>query len=157
MSGRASYRSLTTGRDQSLERQQGGRGVALVLENCGSTARDHLASERTFLAYVRTSLTIASAGVALAQLLTLSDLLNNKAVSPLKPFEVYARPLAACSIFLALYVLAVGVSRYFSVQVALVDGLFPISRFRVGIIALSLCGIITVLFGLLIAERPMPP
>ena len=29
----------------------------------GSVARDHLASERTFLAYARTSLTIASTGV----------------------------------------------------------------------------------------------
>lgn len=35
----------------------------LILENSGSVARDHLASERTFLAYVRTSLTIASTGV----------------------------------------------------------------------------------------------
>ena len=35
----------------------------LVLENSGSVARDHLASERTFLAYVRTSLAIASTGV----------------------------------------------------------------------------------------------
>ena len=37
--------------------------VELRLENSGSVARDHLASERTFLAYVRTSLTIASSGV----------------------------------------------------------------------------------------------
>jgi hypothetical protein len=36
---------------------------ALVLENSGSVARDHLASERTFLAYVRTSLMIATTGV----------------------------------------------------------------------------------------------
>lgn len=35
----------------------------LILENSGSVARDHLASERTFLAYMRTSLTIASTGV----------------------------------------------------------------------------------------------
>jgi hypothetical protein len=35
----------------------------LVLENQGSVARDHLASERTFLAYVRTSIAIASTGV----------------------------------------------------------------------------------------------
>jgi hypothetical protein len=38
---------------------------ALVLENSGSVARDHLASERTFLAYVRTSLTIATTGVGI--------------------------------------------------------------------------------------------
>jgi len=36
---------------------------SLVLENTGSVARDHLASERTWLAYVRTSLAIASTGV----------------------------------------------------------------------------------------------
>lgn len=35
----------------------------LILENSGSVARDHLANERTFLAYVRTSLSIASTGV----------------------------------------------------------------------------------------------
>ncbi|KAG5639862.1 hypothetical protein DXG03_002776, partial [Asterophora parasitica] len=36
---------------------------SLVLENSGSVARDHLASERTFLAYVRTSLLLATTGV----------------------------------------------------------------------------------------------
>jgi len=35
----------------------------LVLQNKGNVARDHLASERTYLAYVRTSLACASAGV----------------------------------------------------------------------------------------------
>lgn len=37
--------------------------LSLVLENKGNVARDHLASERTYLAYVRTSLATASAGV----------------------------------------------------------------------------------------------
>lgn len=36
---------------------------SLTLKNSGSVARDHLASERTFLAYVRTSLGIVTAGV----------------------------------------------------------------------------------------------
>ena len=40
-----------------------GNSPYLLLENSGSVARDHLASERTFLAYVRTSLASASAGV----------------------------------------------------------------------------------------------
>jgi Domain of unknown function (DUF202) len=43
---------------------------SLTLENCGSVARDHLASERTFLAYVRTSLAIASTGVGECELLS---------------------------------------------------------------------------------------
>lgn len=42
---------------------------ALTLENSGSVARDHLAVERTFLAYVRTSLAIASTGVGACVLL----------------------------------------------------------------------------------------
>lgn len=37
--------------------------LTLSLQNTGSVARDHLSSERTWLAYVRTSLSIASAGV----------------------------------------------------------------------------------------------
>lgn len=37
--------------------------TSLRLVNSGSVARDHLASERTFLAYIRTSLAIASSGV----------------------------------------------------------------------------------------------
>jgi hypothetical protein len=36
---------------------------SITLVNEGSVARDHLASERTFLAYVRTSLAISSMGV----------------------------------------------------------------------------------------------
>ncbi|KAK7464884.1 hypothetical protein VKT23_006093 [Stygiomarasmius scandens] len=45
---------------------------SLTLENSGSVARDHLASERTWLAYVRTSLALSCAGVGLIGLL-LSD------------------------------------------------------------------------------------
>jgi hypothetical protein len=45
------------------------RSPSLILENSGSVARDHLASERTFLAYVRTSLAIASTGVGECELL----------------------------------------------------------------------------------------
>lgn len=37
------------------------------LDNVGSTARDHLALERTFLAFVRTSLSLLSFGIAVAQ------------------------------------------------------------------------------------------
>lgn len=48
---------------QSLSRGVQKISPSLILENSGSVARDHLASERTFLAYVRTSLAIASTGV----------------------------------------------------------------------------------------------
>ncbi|KAJ7787272.1 hypothetical protein B0H14DRAFT_2951661 [Mycena olivaceomarginata] len=136
--------------DRPIDSSQNSRGASLVLENCGTVARDHLASERTFLAYLRTSLTIASAGVALAQLLSISDRIENPHSVPLRH---WARPLAGCMIVLALYVLGVGVSRYFSIQRGLVNGQFSATRIHAGVIALFSGVVITGLFGLLI-ERP---
>ncbi|KAJ7300903.1 hypothetical protein DFH08DRAFT_122154 [Mycena albidolilacea] len=149
----SSYMSFTPrglNLDRPIDFSQNSRGASLVLENCGTVARDHLASERTFLAYLRTSLTIASAGVALAQLLSISDRVENPHSVRLRH---WARPLAGCMIVLALYVLGVGVSRYFSIQRGLVNGQFSATRLHAGVIALVSGAVITVLFGLLI-ERP---
>lgn len=45
---------------------------SISLENKGSVARDHLALERTFLAWLRTSLAFASIGIAITQLFRLN-------------------------------------------------------------------------------------
>ena len=84
----------------------------LVLQNKGSVARDHLASERTFLAYVRTSLGLASAGVALVQLFTMADLVSKSTGVPLpavnQKLQKFATPLGLSALAMSLIVLITG-------------------------------------------------
>jgi len=79
----------------------------LVLENRGSTARDHLASERTFLAYVRTSLALASAGVALVQLFTSSSV-RTPGGETNKTVKNFAQPVGVSMVAMALITLGIG-------------------------------------------------
>ncbi|PSK35941.1 Ubiquitin-like-specific protease 1 [Elsinoe australis] len=51
---------------------------SIELENKGSVARDHLALERTFLAWLRTSLSFASIGIAVTQLFRLNTTLQDQ-------------------------------------------------------------------------------
>ena len=51
---------------------------SVSLENKGSVARDHLALERTFLAWLRTSLAFASIGIAVTQLFRLNTSIAEK-------------------------------------------------------------------------------
>ncbi|KIY45085.1 hypothetical protein FISHEDRAFT_50133 [Fistulina hepatica ATCC 64428] len=127
----------------------------LVLENSGSVARDHLASERTFLAYVRTSLVIASTGVGLVQLFTIaanSTTTSNMVFIPTsKRLQTYARPLGATIIAFSLIILVAGVIRYFTIQKALLTGMFPAARMFIFALTLILTVIIAIVFGVLIA------
>jgi uncharacterized membrane protein YidH (DUF202 family) len=106
--------------------------TSLTLVNSGSVARDHLASERTFLAYIRTSLAIASSGVGVSpstfsvqcHLLTVSSVSTalvqlfsvaaNSSSPPKKVVANYAnvqwfvRPLGAVAIIIGISVLVIG-------------------------------------------------
>ncbi|OJD13970.1 hypothetical protein AJ78_05630 [Emergomyces pasteurianus Ep9510] len=80
-------RKPSTHQPDGQELNNGGRGGAISrnykrivdkygsieLENKGSVARDHLALERTFLAWLRTSLAFASIGIAVTQLFRLNS------------------------------------------------------------------------------------
>lgn len=116
----------------------------MTLENNGSVARDHLASERTYLAYVRTSLTIVSTGVALVQLFTISAATNQAILK-------YSRPLGAIIIVIGLFTLALGAARYFMIQFALLNGNFPVARVSPAILSFALLAIIVVVFGIVVA------
>ena len=97
---------------------------SVTLENRGSVARDHLASERTFLAYTRTSLALASTGVALVQLFSIADLnFGQNGVPPsatTRTVHRFAKPLGITAVMLGLIILVVGESSFVQIH----DGVF---------------------------------
>lgn len=119
--------SLSCRRKERRRRAFARINPSLTLVNNGSVARDHLASERTFLAYVRTSVAFASMGVgefpmccfalcsyltscpfrvpALVQLLQLATTANDTKSALLRR---YGTPVGALTIFLGLITLVVG-------------------------------------------------
>jgi len=121
---------------------------SLVLKNSGSVARDHVAAERTFLAYVRTSLVIVTTAVALVQLLTTAS--NPGSIERARRF---VRPLGAALVIVGLGVLAVGVRRYFVIQTALTKGLFPATQRGAAGITIVVALLVVVVFAFLVLER----
>ncbi|KAF8993362.1 hypothetical protein BDQ17DRAFT_1252957 [Cyathus striatus] len=129
---------------------------ALVLENSGSTARDHLASERTFLAYVRTSLALAGTGVGdPCPVIYISDLASQRYDLPTtaKHLQQFSRPLGTTTILFAIIVLLIGLTRYFTVQTSLIRGTFPTARSSIVFITIVLLMITIIVFVVLLVGR----
>lgn len=75
------------------------------------SARDHLASERTWLAYIRTSLAVSSSGVALVQLFTIAANRNPDGHGLSAHIQTFARPLGATMVLIGLGVCLLGEHR----------------------------------------------
>jgi uncharacterized membrane protein YidH (DUF202 family) len=122
--------------------------LELILENTDSVARDHLgthslqadlANERTYLAWLRTSLSFASIGIAVPVLFNISlNIQSENLADDFKNLATFGGALGATFVGIALIVLALGVhrfvrkelpdSRFFLSQYWLTRGKFPAGR-----------------------------
>ncbi|KAG2227862.1 hypothetical protein INT45_002100 [Circinella minor] len=113
-----------------------GFSASILLENTGSVARDHLANERTFLAWLRTSLSTISVGVGITQLFRLE-----------KELKVPGQLLGVAFISIGMLFLIFALIRFFHSQVAMTRGYFPATR---GIVVVAVTTTFTALLSLLI-------
>jgi len=154
------------------------------VENTGSTARDHLANERTFLSWCNTGMTFFGAGVALFSSFELFDensttrtgvigsssggmTLRSRlsgSLNPLCPRDTNHKPAGGWKVVEAASLLvlngAIFVSyatfQYFRVQRALKAGMFPQNKYGVLAVVGSTGSISVLALYLLAHDRKLP-
>ncbi|CAK7264557.1 hypothetical protein SEPCBS119000_001057 [Sporothrix epigloea] len=127
---------------------------SIELENKGSVARDHLALERTFLAWLRTSLAFASIGIAVTQLFRLNTTVGDEK-SKLNSLRHIGRPLGTTFLGISVLVLFLGYRRYYQSQQWILKGKFPASRGT--ILVVSLVAFALMITSLVVVVVVQPP
>ncbi|KAM5357042.1 hypothetical protein ACJZ2D_016672 [Fusarium nematophilum] len=133
---------------------------SIELENKGSVARDHLAIERTFLAWLRTSLSFASIGIAVTQLFRLNTSLEGggeggiDASKNMETLRQMGKPLGTTFLGISILILFLGYKRYFQSQHWVMQGKFPASRGTITIVAFVAFAIMVASLVVVIATHP---
>jgi putative membrane protein len=114
-----------------------------LLDLHDSVARDHLANERTFLAWIRTGFTVCALGIVISRLQLVP--VTNGGVDP-----VYFQILSLLFIVLGIICIFCGTLRYAHVEIAMEAGKYPTSGWLSSVIALLGAGAFVTTFIILL-------
>lgn len=101
---------------------------------------EQMANERTFLAWLRTSLSLVTVGIGIVQLFKLNKIGEDDALVRL------GKPVGVGFTLLGIYTLIQGCIRYFRVQSMLISSLFPVSQLSIGLVGLIVLILVFVTF-----------
>lgn len=129
------------------------------LKNVKTVARDNLANERTFLAWLRTSIVCVSIGIALAQLLRFTEQECQVDIGSYTVIIEYGnsstlslgKPFAVVCIVLGIITLITGFVRFYYAENMLTEGYYPMSSVS-AFIAVAMVSIVTVLYVIVTAK-----
>lgn len=117
-----------------------------------------MANERTFLAWLRTSLSFITIGIGVTQLFRLEDASSNVQINSMviqldhssKVINSYGKPLGCIFIVLGILTLLAGIVRFFKVQQMLVYNHYPASRLSVLALILIILVVVLVTFAMIV-------
>lgn len=107
-------------------------------------SRSLAAVERTFLAWLRTSLSFASIGIAVTQLFRLNTSLSKADSASAHTLQQLGKPLGAIFLGISILMLFLGYHRYFQAQQWIIKGKFPASRGTVILVSLVALGLMVI-------------
>ncbi|KAI8967806.1 hypothetical protein BDF20DRAFT_899390 [Mycotypha africana] len=125
--------------------------TSFMLENTSSVARDHLANERTFLAWLRTSLSLITVGVAITQLYHLTPQTGGDNTNQVTQAKI-GKALGGVFVIFSIVFLYFANARYFHTQLAMTKGQFPASRGAVVFGSTCILAVLVAMFVVIVSD-----